>query len=399
MLLVNSKEYIRKKILGETPTPHGFFLMFLTYFVFVSSNESLIPTLPIFLSGLGTNERDIGVLLGVFAISSMISRFFVGKVLFRYSEKVVLRASAVVLIAVFLSFIALRSFWLIFLIRVIQGIAYAFFHTTAFTYSINISSPDRRAQSIAYFMIAPNIAAAIIAPLSVLLLNRYSSTILFLFGACFYACTLLLVWNVKQPKEPTHHSGPKDRTQFIEWRIIIPALTSFFQVFVFGAMAAFFPLYAIQCGVKNPGFFFSINAIAIIAGRIFSGRVLEAYSKEKIIPAFLSLSIVAMTILALSKTFPLFALAALLLGIGVAFFIPATMAYSLEYAGSSSGTAVGTYQALIDLGLAIGPPIMGIIIPFVGYRVMFLCLAFICFISLCYFQFYVRRKAKIAEVR
>jgi len=396
---VNGKDWIHKNILGETPTSYSFVLMFLTYFVFVSANESLIPTFPILLSALRCNETEIGVLVGVFAISSMVSRIFVGKVLSRYSEKSILEVSALVLIAVFLCFIVLHSFWFIFMMRIIQGIAYAFFHTTAFTYSINISSPDRRAQSIAYFMIAPNIAAAIIAPLSVFLLNRYSSAVLFLFGACLYACTLLIVWNVKQPKEATHRSGPKDRTQFVEWRIIIPALTSFFQVFVFGAMAAFFPLYAIQCGVKNPGFFFSINAMAIIAGRIFSGRVLEAYSKEKIIPAFLSLSIVAMTILALSKTFPLFALAALLLGIGVAFFIPATMAYSLEYAGSSSGTAVGTYQALIDLGLAIGPPIMGIIIPFAGYRMMFLCLAFICFISLCYFQFYVRRKAKIAEVR
>ena len=167
----------------------------------------------------------------------------------------------------------------------------------------------------------------------------------------------------------------------------------------FWCYGRFFSTICYSVWREKPGILFSINAMAIIAGRIFSGRVLEAYSKEKIIPAFLSLSIVAMTILALSKTFPLFALAALLLGIGVAFFIPATMAYSLEYAGSSSGTAVGTYQALIDLGLAIGPPIMGIIIPFTGYRVMFLCLAFICFISLCYFQFYVRRKAKIAEVR
>ena len=396
---MNTEEWNFKKILGDTVN-RNFGLMFLTYFVFVSSNESLIPTLPIFLSRLGTNERDIGVLLGVFAISSMISRFFVGRALNRYSEKSVLTVSALVLMAVFLCFIVLRTFWFILIIRIIQGIAYAFFHTTAFTYSINISSADHRAQNIAYFMIAPNIAAAIVAPLSVFLFDRYSSTVLFLFGFCLYACTLLLVWNVRKENDSTYQNKSEDqRVYLVEWRIIIPALTSFLQVFVFGAMAAFFPLYAIQCGVKNPGFFFSINAMAIIAGRIFSGKILRVYSKEKIIPLFLSLSVIAMTILAISKTFPLFALAGLLLGIGVAFFMPATMAYSLEYAGSSSGTAVGTYQALIDLGLAIGPPIMGVIIPFAGYRVMFLCLAFICFISLCYFQFYVKRKAKIVEVR
>ena len=46
----------------------------------------------------------------------------------------------------------------------------------------------------------------------------------------------------------------------------------------------------------------------------------------------------------------------------------------------------------MDLGVALGPMIMGIIIPLAGYRIMFLCLALICFINLNYFQFYVRKK-------
>jgi len=51
------------------------------------------------------------------------------------------------------------------------------------------------------------------------------------------------------------------------------------------------------------------------------------------------------------------------------------MTYALEYAGSSGGTAVGTYQAFVDLGMALGPAITGIIVPHTGYRVIFLCLA------------------------
>jgi len=70
------------------------------------------------------------------------------------------------------------------------------------------------------------------------------------------------------------------------------------------------------------------------------------------------------------------------------------MAYQLDYAGSSSGTAVGTFRALSDLGLALGPVLMGIIIPIAGYKAMFLCLAFISLINLSYFQFYVRKKGQ-----
>jgi MFS family permease len=100
----------------------------------------------------------------------------------------------------------------------------------------------------------------------------------------------------------------------------------------------------------------------------------------------------AMIILSFSKTLPLFILTGLFWGAGATFFMPACMAYAFDYADSSGDTAVRTYQAFMDLGMALGPVVMGIILPLTGYRVMFLSLAFICFINMGYFQFYVRKR-------
>jgi len=85
-------------------------------------------------------------------------------------------------------------------------------------------------------------------------------------------------------------------------------------------------------------------------------------------------------------------------GLGTAFFVPISMAYSLEYSGSLSGTAVGTFRGFQDLGYAVGPMVMGIIVPLTGYRIMFLCLASICLINLCYFQFYVRKRNSLTPI-
>jgi MFS family permease len=102
-----------------------------------------------------------------------------------------------------------------------------------------------------------------------------------------------------------------------------------------------------------------------------------------------------MVVLAFSRTLPMFILVGLLWGTGGAFFFPASMAYALDYAGSSGGTAVGTFRALSDLGLALGPVLMGIIIPLAGYQIMFLCLALVSLINLSYFQFYVRKRGNV----
>jgi MFS family permease len=74
----------------------------------------------------------------------------------------------------------------------------------------------------------------------------------------------------------------------------------------------------------------------------------------------------------------------------------ASMAYALEYAGSSGGTAVGTYQATGDLGTALGPVMMGVVVSLAGYRTMYFCLALLCVMNIGYFRFFVRKRRHIA---
>ena len=99
-----------------------------------------------------------------------------------------------------------------------------------------------------------------------------------------------------------------------------------------------------------------------------------------------------MAILAFSETLPMFILVAVIWGIGNAFSMPSLVAYILDREGSSPGPAMGTLTAISDLGISLGPVIMGIVIHVTGYQVMFLCLAFTGIINLIYFYFFVRQR-------
>jgi MFS family permease len=79
---------------------------------------------------------------------------------------------------------------------------------------------------------------------------------------------------------------------------------------------------------------------------------------------------------------------------GNAFLYPSLVAYALDHAGSSRGPAMGTFTALTDLGAGIGSVIMGIILQFTNYVVMFLCLALTGIVNLLYFYFAVRKNRK-----
>jgi MFS family permease len=392
--IMQNKEDISNHTVRNILT-HDFVFGFLGLFTFIVAYHALIPTLPIFFASLGSNEREIGVLVGIFGGSSLVFRLVVGSILLKYSEKSIMMFGALLFAVTFLASIVLRPFWPFFAVRFFQGVAFAFIDTAALAFIIKVTPPVNRGRAISYFVLAPPFSQAIAPSFGMFIINRYSFTVLFLICVGLSLCAFFFSWNVKgqETVAPDKNISTNNST-FLDLKIIAPSIMSFLQNFVWGGIIAFFPLYAIKCGITNPGYFFSANAVMLIAGRALGGRILDAYSKEKIIRTFIFTSMVAVVILAFSKTLPMFIVVGFLWGTGGAFLFPASMAYALDYAGSSGGTAVGTFRVLADLGLAMGPVLMGIIIPFTGYQGMFLCLALTSLINLCYFQFYVKKKGQ-----
>jgi MFS family permease len=371
-----------------------FVLGFLAFFSFLAASQSLVPTLPIYLARLGSDEREIGALVGIAGFAALASRLFVGKALLKYREKNVMMIGAMLSAVIFLSYIVLSPFWPFLMMRFLQGVAIACLDTAAISCIISVIPIAYRTRAIGYFMLAPPLAMAMAAPSGMFLINRFGFTVLFLSCACVCLCALFLSWKVKGPETSISDKNITAHHAFLlDLKIVVPALVCFLQSFVWAALAAFFPLYAIQCGVMNPGYFFSAGSAMILVSRILGGKILDNYGKEEIILTSVSIALIAMVMLSFSKTLLLFIVVGLLYGMGCAFFFPASMAYALDHAGSTGGTAVGTYQGFMDLGMALGPATMGVILPLTGYRAMFLCLALACLINLIYFQFYVRKRS------
>jgi MFS family permease len=378
-----------KKILTK-----DFITGFLSLFTFYTANCILIPTLPVYLSKLGSFETEIGTLVGTFGVASLIFRILVGRILLRYSEKSIMMTGSMVFAITFFASIFFRPFWPFFAIRFLQGISFACLDTAVLTFIISILPPANQGQGISYFLLAPNLSLVIGPSLGMFIINKYNFIILFLVCAGLSICAFLFSCKIKTRKA----AGPANiilkKSPIIDRKMIAPSIPTFLQNVVWGSVMAFFPLYAIQCGINNPGLFFSTIAIMLITGRAFGAKILDTYSKEKISMMFIFTSLIAMVMLSFTKTLPVFILIGIFWGTGGAFLFPTLMTYAFRYAGSSDGTAIGTFRALGDSGTALGPMIIGIIIPFTGYQIMFLCLAFICLVNLGYFYFILVKKRR-----
>lgn len=369
-----------------------FVLCFFGQFTFTSVFHILIPTLPIYLSRLGSTEVEIGILIGILGISSLVFRPFVGRALLKIPERNFMIAGTFLFALTSIAFLFASPFWPFLIVRVVQGIGIAFFYTASVTFIASITPEAHRGQSLSYFYLAFNISFALAPPFGMFLINLFSFTPLFLFCLCLSLCSLFLTTRLgKRQIEPLGDLSHQDES-FLSREALPPAIMAFFAHIIWGALTAFFPLYALDQGVANPGFFFAAYAIVLILGRALGGKILDLYSREKVILPCLFTYIISMTILAFSKTLPMFILVAVIWGIGNAFLMPSLVTYALDRAGSSRGPAIGTFTAIGDLGIGLGPVIMGIVLRLTSYPIMFLCLALTGVINLNYFYFFVRKK-------
>ncbi len=384
-----------EKILNQKILVRDFIIAFAAQFAFSCAYYVLIPTLPIFLSRSGCAETEIGVLIGAFSISSLVLRPFVGRALLRISEKKFAIAGSLLFLSGSIAYLVAPPFWPFMIARILQGIGLAFFYTATFTLIASISPEAHRGQSIGYFYMALNSAFAISPYFGMLLINRFNFTVLFLACTGLSLCSLLAVIQLRKTDNLLSQRLPAGHQPLLSREALPASIMCCVANSVWGSLTAFFPLYALSQKVTNPGLFFGTFALMLILGRGLGGKILDRYSREKVIFPCIVAYIVAMIILSFSRTLPMFIIVAGIWGIGFAFLFPALIAYALDLAGPAKGPAMGTFTAASDLGVGLGPVIMGVILRYTNFQIMFLCLALTGIINLSYFYFFVKNRSKI----
>ncbi len=371
-----------------------FILCFFAQFAFTSVFHILVPTIPIYLSRSGSTEVEIGILIGALGISSLVLRPMVGKTLSKIPEKKFMVAGAILFAVTSIAYIFTPPFWPFLFVRVLQGIGSAFFFTASIAFITNITPGAYRGQSLGYFFLSFNISMALAPILGMFLINQFSSNILFSVCTALSLCSLWIASRLSQKALNPVEDFPTEPSTPFRFKTFSPILLYFMVHMIWGALMAFFPLYAIHHGVTNPGLFFTAYASVMISGRIFGGRIFDAYEREKVILPCIAAFILAMTLLAFSETLEMFILVAVIAAAGHAFLVPSLFAYILDLVGSSRGPAIGWLTAMGDLGIGLGPMIMGVILRLTTFPTMFLSLAFTGLIGFIYFYLFVRGTMK-----
>ena len=369
-----------------------FILSFFTQFVFSLVFCILIPAIPIYLLRFGAKEGEIGFLIGIFSVSSLILRPFVGKALLTIPERDFMIAGCLLYVLSCLAYLIAPPFWPLLIVRAVHGIGLAFFATASFTLLARMLPEAYRARLISYYFLSFNLAFALGPYLGMLLINSLNFSILFLVCAGLSLCSFYLTLKLGKRGSIASVQKSAQGQSFLSRGAVPPAIIAFMLNVIWGSIAAFFPLYALQHGVSNPGIFFVFLAFTLMLGRVLGGKILDVYDRKKVVTFCLSIIIIALIILPFANSLGFFILIAMMLGTGWAFLYPFLTIHVIENAGLERGPAMGTFTALADLGSGLGPMLMGFVLEKFSYPVMFGCLIFTGVINLFYFYWAIAKK-------
>ena len=351
--------------------------------------------LPLYILEHGGNQGDIGVVMGLFALASAISRPWVAEMIDRLGRKRSYTLGSILMLASPFLYLGIQdplgSAYLPFLLlRALHGVGLAICFTSVFTFMADILPQDRLNEGIGMFGISGLIGIAIGPILAEIMLEHFGFVGLFIVAGILSGISLIIHQPLKESapagqetRDPTTFFGLFRREKFI----VVGLISLLFGVGLAGSGNFVAPL----AEERNLGFisayFFCYSGGAITI-RFVNGWLSGKFGENRILPCSIVLYMAGLLLLPLAYNQEVLCVAGILSGIGHGLLFPLlnTMAVRDESA-SIRGKATGIFTGGIDSGIFAGSLILGYIGDWFGLNVLFLCAGLSMTIALIIFRF------------
>ena len=358
---------------------------------FLFCNFSSFFLLPLFIKKLGGNEANIGFIMGSFGITSLGSIPLVAFLIDKYGRRWFMLIGAIVMFSSSLSYLFVRELSLIFyILRMLQGVGFAFFFTSAGTAVADFIPEMKRGQglgifgafTIASYALGPTIGEGVI--------EKLGFSFFFIYTSSFSLIAILLVYPTKDApfKRSVDPYGLDFFRLAFSRRYSVPLLSNLILAGGFGSVLNFISVYVRPKGL-DVFYFFLIYAVTITFVRIIGGRVSDVFGRKRVASPSLfvfSLSIAAMIFI--NSVYKL-VLISFLFSLSYGMLYPTLSALMMDKANPDErGKAMGAFNACFGIGTNFLAFVFGVIARDLGFAGMYLISAAFVFVGFLLFTLF-----------
>lgn len=369
------------------------FICIANFFVFIGFQMTL-PTLPLFVEKLGGNDQLIGLVVSIFTLSALLIRPWVGHALESKGRGFIYLIGLVVFVISVGSYAFISTIFLLFVMRIVQGVGWGMSTTAGGTVATDIIPKKRRGEGMGYFGLSGNLALALGPSLGLILVSLINFSYTFALAGLGGLLALGFAAMIHY-RPPEKNLKPHKKWDVYEKTALKPASLMFFMTMCFGGISSFLPLYAIEKGIGGIEWYFLVYALALMASRTFSGRIYDLKGHQAVFIPGAVLIIAAMLCLAYLGNFTILVIGAVLFGLGFGAIQPAMQAWAVDEAPMNrKGMANATFFSFFDLGVGFGALFFGFIASHFGYANIYVVAACSVMISVLLYLFYLYRDSK-----
>ena len=172
------------------------------------------------------------------------------------------------------------------------------------------------------------------------------------------------------------------------------AVTQFFFMMAYGVIEVYGAIYAASCHLPGGGIYFIFIALATVGTRILLGRAVDRYGEARLVYTGNAAIVAGILLLIFAHNVPCYLLSAVLLGYSFGAIQPSLQTMAMHaVAPERRGAASSTFFVAFDFGIALGGFLAGVLVKWLGYDAMFLCMIVPCLLSWGYYYVFGRCRA------
>ncbi len=363
----------------------------LAFFVYIGM---LLPIVPLFIEGpLEAGEFGIGLTIAVFAVAAIAARPVLGRLADRYGRRVLMVCGATVAGLSGIASSQVTEFWQLLGLRGLTGIGEAAVFVGAATLIADLSPRDRRAEGASYFSVAVFGGIGVGPIIGEALLDDTNFERAFVVAGTFAlaaaAIALFAPARVESADDDDGESAAGDgRRRLIHPAAVMPGLVLASGVAAFATFGAFVPDYAREVGLATSGGLFAVYALVSVLVRIFGATWPERLGPRRAVTIALGNLLIGLLVLATVPLVPALWIAAVFVGVGMAFNYPSLLALTVNRASDRDRAwAVSSFTMFFEVGSVAGGLAIGAFAEVVGKQLGFLGGVVFCVVGLYLLRF------------
>ncbi|MBE6185410.1 MFS transporter [Heyndrickxia ginsengihumi] len=345
-----------------------------------------------------------GLASGIFVVGTLIARLFSGRSIERIGRKKMLYIGFIFILIITLLYFFVNSLALLLIIRFLNGAALGIASTATGTIVANIIPKERRGEGTGYYALSVTLAAAVGPFLGMSITEHASFNMNFILCLVLLAISFLASFFLKVPKvtlsiEELEKMKGFKLSNFFEPKVFPIAIISAFIGLGYSSILSFLTSYATEINLVDiASFFFIVYAVTILVSRPFTGRWFDSKGENFVMyPAFLLFAI-GLLILSQANQGYAILLAGVFVGLGYGTYSSSGQAIAIKVSPSHRmGLATSTFFIFLDAGVGIGPFLLGLLVPFSGYRGLYVTMAAVIFVCAFLYYFVYGRKVMLAK--